>query len=349
MTASLDSGQHEITVHPTSHTAAPQAHILSGMHRHARMTAASCCLAATLTLAGCSMVTPASQHTAAQSAATRRPPPSPGPSPTPTVCARVAPGFPCTMRDRIRQVRRYLRHLPGSIGVVIHDRATGATWTNANAGVQYPAASTIKLAMMTDLLLRNRAGSIHLTPADRRAMYGALYTSNDDDADDLWNRYEDASFIGRIRAFGMASTNFTTSAYWGYIDTTPQDLDNLINYVLTQTPPGVRSYLVYRLQHVSAIDQQWGVWGAGPRNHPGNKDGWEQDPGPSHGIWITNTVGFAGPHQQYTLAIMYNLQSYGENGNTGFRYGTNTLTQIAATLFQGHPTTAPHPQPSAVP
>jgi hypothetical protein len=31
---------------------------------------------------------------------------------------------------------------------------------------------------------------------------------------------------------------------------------------------------------VSAIDQQWGVWGAGPQNHPGNKDGWEQDPAP---------------------------------------------------------------------
>jgi hypothetical protein len=320
------------------------------MHRHARMTAALCCLVATLTLAGCSIVTSASQHTAAQPTPTRpSAPPSPTPSPTPTFCAKVAPGFPCTMRDRIRQVRRSLRHLPGSIGIVLHDRATGATWASANANVQYPAASTIKLAMMTDLLLRNRSGAIQLTPADRRAMFGALYTSNDNDADDLWDRYEDASFINRIRAFGMTNTNFTTSAYWGYIDTTPQDLDNLINYILTTAPAGVRDYLVHRLQHVSAIDQQWGVWGAGPQNHPGNKDGWEQDPGPSYGVWITNTVGFAGPHQQYTLAIMYNMRNYGENGNTGFRYGTNKLTQIAATLFQGHHTTAPHPQPSAVP
>jgi hypothetical protein len=90
----------------------------------------------------------------------------------------------------------------------------------------------------------------------------------------------------------------------------------------------------HRLQHVSAIDQQWGVWGAGPQNHPGNKGGWEQDPGPAYGIWITNTVGFAGPGQQYSLAIMYNLESYDENGDTGFKYGTNKLTQIAAILFR---------------
>jgi hypothetical protein len=252
------------------------------------------------------------------------------------------------MRERIREVNRYIRHLPGSLGIVIDDRATGAVWHNANANVRYPAASTIKLAMMTDLLLRDHAGGIHLTPADRSAMFQALYTSNDNDADDLWFKYENASFIDRIRAFGMGSTAFTTSAYWGNVDTTAHDLDRLMNYVLTRTPASVRNYLVYRLRHVSALDQQWGVWGAGPQNRPGNKDGWEQDPSPV-GVWITNTVGFAGPHQQYTLAIMYDQQSHDQSGNTGFRYGTNKLTQIAAMLFQGHHTPSPHPLPSAVP
>jgi hypothetical protein len=324
------------------------------MHRPARLTAALCCLAAACTLAGCSMPAPASPPAAGQPPATQRtsPAPSPTPSPTPTVCAKIAPGFPCTMRQRIHDIQRSLRHVPGSIGIVLHDRATGATWHNGNARTGYPAASTIKLAMMTDLLLRNQPGAadpIHLTGADWSAMFGALYTSNDHDADLLWDRYEDASFIDRIRAFGMTSTHFTSGAYWGYIDTTPVDLGHLINYVLTKTPASVRNYLVHRLQHVSAIDQQWGVWGAGPQNHPGNKDGWEQDPGPAYGVWITNTVGFAGPHHQYTLAIMYNLQNYGEKGNAGFRYGTNKLTQIAATLFQGHHTSTPHPQASAVP
>lgn len=323
------------------------------MHRHARLTAALCCLVATLTIAGCSISSPASQPAATRPAATRGRSPSPRPTPSPTLtfCARNAPGFPCLMRDRIQEVRRYLRQLPGSIGVVLDDRATGAIWRNASAHRQYPAASTIKLAMMTDLLLRNQPGAanpIHLTAVDKRKMFQALYTSNDHDADYLWYKYENASFLNTIRAFGMNNTNFTGHVYWGDIDTTPQDLDHLMNYVLTKTPPSVRDYLVYRLQHVSALDQQWGVWGAGPQNHPGNKDGWEQDPSP-YGIWITNTVGFAGPRQQYTLAIMYNLESYNESGSTGFKYGTNKLTQIAAMLFRGQHTAAPHPLPSAVP
>jgi hypothetical protein len=144
----------------------------------------------------------------------------------------------------------------------------------------------------------------------------------------------------------MNDARFTSSYInWGFMDCTARDLDNLINYVLKDAPANVRNYLVYRLQHVAALDQQWGVWGAGPENHPGNKDGWEQD----GNIWITNTVGFAGPDQQYTMAIMYNLGGFRGVGDAGFKFGSNKLTQIASILFQGHHTTAPTPQASAVP
>ena len=199
------------------------------------------------------------------------------------------------MRDRIQEVRRYLHRLPGSIGITLDDRATGAIWRNANAHTEYPAASTMKLAVMTDLLLRNQSGSIHLTATDWKEMYPALHTSNDTDAKDLWDRYEDGSFLRRIQAFGMTGAEFTSPVpNWGFMYCTPADLDHLMNYVLTKTPPSIRNYLVSQLQHVSAIDQQWGVWGAGPENHPGNKDGWEQDPSP-YGTWIINTVGIRRP------------------------------------------------------
>ncbi|HEX3390328.1 MAG TPA: serine hydrolase [Streptosporangiaceae bacterium] len=322
------------------------------LQREARLPAVlCCCLLAALTLAGCSMFTPASQHEAlgkGQASKSASATPSPTPSPKPKHCAKIAPGFACEMRNRIHAVQRYLRKsgAPGSIAIVLDDRATGAVYRNINATVAYPAASTMKLAMMTDILQRSDAGSIDLTSADRQAMFQALYTSNDDDANYLWNKYEDASFLNRIRAFGMNDARFTSSYInWGFMDCTAQDLDNLINYVLKHAPANVRNYLVYRLQHVAALDQQWGVWGAGPQNHPGNKDGWEQD----GNIWITNTVGFAGPDQQYTMAIMYNLEGFRGVGDTGFKYGSNKLTQIASILFQGHHTTAPTPQASAVP
>jgi len=318
----------------------------------ARLPAVLCgCLLAALTLAGCSMFTPASQHEALgknQAPKSASATPSPTPSPKPKHCAKIAPGFSCEMRNRIHAVQRYLRRsgAPGSIAIVLDDRVTGAVYRNVNATVAYPAASTMKLAMMTDILQRADAGTITLTPADKEEMFQALYTSNDDDANDLWDKYEDGSFLNRIQKFGMTSARFTSSVpNWGFMYCTPQDLDNLINYVLKDAPANVRNYLVYRLQHVAALDQQWGVWGAGPENHPGNKDGWEQD----GSIWITNTVGFAGPAQDYTMAIMYNLGGFGGIGDAGFKYGSNKLTQIASILFQGHHTAAPTPQASAVP
>ena len=254
------------------------------------------------------------------------------------------------MQQRIIKVQHYLAGRHGSIGIVLDDRVTGAVWHNGNAHTLYPAASTMKLAVMTDLLLRNRRGTIHLTRTDRRQMYQALHTSNDVDANDLWGKYENAGFQQRIRAFGMTRAHFTGEINWGYMYCTPRDLDHLMNYILTKAPAGIRDYLVRQLQHVSVHDQQWGVWGAGPANQPGNKDGWEQDPlGPGDKWWITNTVGFAGPAQAYTLSVMDNLYNYGGTGPRGFFYGANTLTQIASILFQGHGTAAPHPQPSYVP
>ena len=277
---------------------------------------------------------------------------APLPSPTPA-CTGIAPRFSCLMQQRITAVEKYLAGAPGSISVLLDDRATGAIWGSANATREYPAASTMKLAVITDLLLRNQPGAanhIRLTATDRQEMYQALYTSNDIDANDLWDKYENGSFLQRIQAFGMTRAEFTGSPpNWGYMYCTAEDLDDLINYVLSKPPASIRDYLVYRLRHVSPIDQQWGVWGAGPENMPGNKDGWEQDAVGDDNWWITNSVGFAVPGPEYTLAMMYNLYNYGGNGDAGFYYGVNKLTQIASILFQGHRTAAPHPQPSAVP
>ena len=86
------------------------------------------------------------------------------------------------------------------------------------------------------------------------------------------------------------------------------------------------------IQPGCSTDQHFGVWGAGSANHPGNKDGWSvEQPG-----WIINSVGFAGPRQRYTLAMMNSL-----NGQGGYHAGTDTITQVAAILFQGHRVQAP--------
>jgi hypothetical protein len=235
-------------------------------------------------------------------------------------------------------VRRYLAGQPGRVGVVLHDRATGATWRNANGDAPFPAASTTKLAMASDLLLRAGAGRITLRPGDRALIRQALHDSSDTAADRLWFAFENRGFLRRIARFGMGSCSFSaTQPYWGFMYCAPGDLDNLMNYVLGALPRADRGYLVTQLRHVARI-QQWGVWGAGPRRHPGNKDGWEKD----DGTWVTDTVGFAGPRARYTLAIMDEVRA-----PAGFRTGANTLTQVSALLFQGGH--APRPTAEATP
>jgi hypothetical protein len=242
------------------------------------------------------------------------------------------------MRERIAAAGRYLAAAPGEIGLVLRDRVMDATWRNSNARRAFPAASTVKLAMAADLLVREESGVIRLTSADRSLIDAALRESSDTAADRLWSSFEDASFLTRIRAFGMTGASFTASpAKWGFVTCSATDLSNLMDYALDRLPASDRDEIIDDLQHVSPA-QQWGVWGAGPGNQPGNKNGWVR----TNGIWIVSTVGFAGPHARYTLAIMNHL-----GGEAGFQTGANTLTQIAAILFQGHQ--IPPPDVSATP
>jgi hypothetical protein len=306
-------------------------------------------LAAVTVLAGCYRAAgqsrpPSSGPSTAPSAPASAAPPSALPRPTPSLTARAGPclapsGFTCAMAARIRQAQRYLAGRPGRIGIVLHDRQTGATWRNAAAHTPMPAASTMKLAMVTDLLLRNGSGTIQLTGGDWSLIHHVLHESSDEAGDSLWFAFENPGFLGRIRAFGMQSAFFTTPSapYWGFMYCSATDLDHLMNYILGHIPAGARAYITKQIQHVAPI-QQWGVWGAGRQNHPGNKDGWEDD----GGTWITNTVGFAGPRARYTLAIMYDGQ-----GAAGFHYGSTLLTEVAALLFQGH--RAPAPTAEATP
>jgi hypothetical protein len=308
-----------------------------------------------LAAAGCGGSSPAATSTlgagsslaaAAAQAATHPAQPSPTPDAKPRPCtAPYVRGFSCAMRERIGQVAKYLAGAPGEIGVVLRDRKTGAVWRAGHAYSQFPAASTMKLAVATDLLLRQQEGQIHFSGYDWSLMYNMLHESDDNAANALWAKYESSSFRFRIRRFGMTGASFTGAINWGFMYCTPADLDNLIDYVLTRLPARLRTYLVTELQHVAPI-QRWGVWGAGAANHPGNKDGWEDDENQT--LWITNTVGFSGAGQRYTLAIMYNLEGYGAAGTSqGFDYGSNRLTQVASLLFQGRYTS--HPTAVATP
>lgn len=260
------------------------------------------------------------------------PSPSPTPTPTPTPsatpsCPYPSSGFDCDFQNRFAAAQAYLKTRPGTVGIVVRDRTTGAVWRNSYANTLVWTASTVKLAMSVDLLLRDRAGSITLTDADRGLIHNMLNFSDDNAADTLWFKYGGPDFATRFPSYGLTGITFVAGFqhYWGYMKCAPADLDRLIQYVLTRLPTDLRDYIVDEMRHVAA-DQQWGVWGAGPAAQPGNKDGWSLE----QGGWVINSVGFVGPGQRYTLAMMNSL-----NGQGVYADGTATISHVAELMFSG--------------
>ena len=255
--------------------------------------------------------------------------------PTTAACALPSTGFSCPEQQRIAGVQAYLATRPGTVGIVLRDRQTGAAWSNQHAENTVWTASTIKLAMVVDLFTRAGRGTITLTVTDRTQIQAMLHSSDDDAADALWYRYAGADHLAYnddFPAYGLTDLTprhgFSTYyPYWGFQQTTPADLDRLITYVLTELDAGDRAYIVNALQHVDE-DQQWGVWAAGPARSPGNKDGWSLE----QGGWVINSVGFAGPGQRYTLAMMDSL-----GGQGGYDDGVATLSTVAEQLTAGLP------------
>ncbi|GAA0626654.1 serine hydrolase [Kutzneria viridogrisea] len=248
------------------------------------------------------------------------------------VAAAAPAGFDRELRARIAQAQAYADSRPGETGIVLRDRWTGAVYRSGAAGTLIWACSTPKLAMVVDLLLRNDSGAITLTAEDRELMHRMLNSSDDAAATTMWNRYGgEAEYAKRFPSYGMTDMRFTDKHphHWGWILTTANDLDRLVNYVLTRLPRQHRDYIVGEMRAVDP-NQQWGVWGAGEAARPGNKDGWSDDN--DDGSWIMNSVGFVGPGERFTLALMNNTKVVQD----GYEVGKETTTRISEILFRGY-------------
>jgi Beta-lactamase enzyme family len=242
-----------------------------------------------------------------------------------------APLFDRRLLIRIAQAEAYAASRPGFAGIVVRDRVTGVVWRNTHSARLVWACSTPKLAMVVDLLLRDDSGVLRLTDEDRALIHAMLHASDDDAADTLWDRYGGEEFATRFPSYGMTDMRFTDSHphRWGWILTSADDLDRLIGYVLSELPSRHRDYIVGEMRSVDP-DQQWGVWGAGEAARPGNKNGWSDDN--DDGSWLMNSVGFVGPGERYTLAIMNNTEVV----QGGYEAGAQTTTKISEILFKDY-------------
>jgi hypothetical protein len=256
----------------------------------------------------------------------------PTPKATPTSCGP----WGCAQQQRFTAAGNYINsHVTGSNGylsVVFTDRQTGNVWSFGPTDHEGWTASTIKLAIATDLLNRQRAGSITLTASDQHDMATMLNFSDENASDRLWSKFGGDAQLARFRdQFGMTGLHFvpgfTSNTYWGFVKCTAQDLAALMNYIFTRADPADRSYLVTAMRGV-ASNQQWGVWAAGSDQQPGNKDGWSDETDSYGKHWVTNTVGFAGPDERYLVAVMYQVDPSGSLAG-----GVHTISDVVALLF----------------
>jgi Beta-lactamase enzyme family len=260
------------------------------------------------------------------------------PAPTPAEgCGR----WGCPFQQRLAATARLVGTEPGTLGVTVLDRRTGAVWEAGTASHSMWASSTPKLALATSLLERERTGEVTLDATARRQLAAMLAVSDDAAADALWDRYGGVDLLPRFRdRYGMTGATFVPGfpKRWGFIKVSAQDLRRLMQYVLTKTDPADRAYLVNAMRTTGSI-QHWGVWAAGAAQHPGAKDGWsiESDGGTEH--WCASSVGFAGDGERYVVAVTDDLPP-----GAGIGPGVHAVSDVVATIFG-----APRPAPVTVP
>jgi hypothetical protein len=255
-------------------------------------------------------------------------------------------GWDCGLQAHFAATQALVEQAPGHLGLVVRDRTTGQIWQSGAATRPIWTASTIKLAIITDLLVRARAGSVIITASMRTGFDDMLASSANRPATNLWPTHGGEAALERYRTvFGMAGVHFPTSErLWGAVKATAVDFSALMSYVLDALSPEDRAYVTDAMRTVDEV-QQWGVWAAGPDQEPGVKAGWnaEQTPeGQSH--WVVNSVGFAGSDARYVVAVMYELLPGTRTRGHGLEDGLHVVSDVVATLFGATvPATIPDP------
>jgi len=250
----------------------------------------------------------------------------------------------CAQEENFTAAAALLGRLQGRVAIVVKDRVTGAVWRAGDDSLRSWAGSTPKLALAVTLLEQARAGTIKLTAADNARIDAMLHVSDNEAADGLWDTYADSEAVmSRWQSvYGMSKASYVDGweRRWGFVKLAPDDLVNLMGYVLDKLNPADRNSIVDEMRAVGTA-QQWGVWGAGTALKPGVKDGWDYcvEIGDTVYRWVVSTVGFAGPGERYVVAAMDD-----ETPQQSLDDGVHAVTNLVASVFG-----AAVPAPAVVP
>ena len=189
------------------------------------------------------------------------------------------------------------------------DRKTGQQISTAMARPS-PIASVVKLFIADDLLLQVAQGQTQLTPDDRRALDVMLRSSDDNAAENRWNRYGGSAIITRVvNRYGLGSTSAPYDGHWWNTMSTTVDL---VKYYHSMLLDGSRT--------AAAAGEHHGFPTSRSRPHRYRRlpaavrhSGTDCSPNPVAGRgwmllewanWLHMSTGVVGPDRRYVMAIV---------------------------------------------
>jgi hypothetical protein len=219
------------------------------------------------------------------------------------------------------------------ISVTVLDRNTGQIISSGNDSL--PIASVAKLFIADDLLLQESKGQTQLSPADRQALDVMLRSSDDNAAENFWNRSGGSAIISRVTArYGLGATKAPYNGRWFNTTSTPTDLVHYYDMLLNGTgglPPEQASVIMSNLAQstpygIDGYPQRFGIPDGLYAEPVAVKQGWMCCW--NGGNWMHMSTGVIGANRRYVMVI-------GSMQPTNDVTARNTITQAVKTMFPG--------------
>jgi hypothetical protein len=230
---------------------------------------------------------------------------------------------------RAQQATADAANAGADISVVVLDRNTDQLVSNGN-GTTIAIASVAKLFIADDLLLQNAEPS----PADRRALDVMLRSSDDNAAENFWNRNGGGAIISRVAArYGLASTRPPGNGRWWNTISTTADLVRYYNMLLDGSgglPPERAGIILSNLAQstptgIDGYPQRFGIPDGLFAEQVAVKQGWMCCVGSD---WMHLSTGVIGPDRRFVMAIGSMQPSSDDTARA-------TITQAVKTMFPG--------------
>ncbi|BBZ05100.1 LppW family protein [Mycolicibacterium chitae] len=206
------------------------------------------------------------------------------------------------------------------------DRQTGRQVAAGAPGLA--TASVVKLFIADDLLMREP----DLSAADRESLDVMLRSSDDNAAEEFWNRGGGEEIIGRVAArYGLAATAPPSNGRWWNTVSTTEDLVRFYDKLLDGSgglPPERANIILNDLaqstpEGIDGYPQRFGIPDGLPGEPVAVKQGWMCCIGPD---WMHLSSGIVGADRRYVM-VVYALQP------TDDATARNTITDAIRTIF----------------